>query len=155
MILHAGIHGPLGRICLEFTGTTSSRSYFGPRYQTFAWSYSGLDCPVPLDFPKIFIPGLVWSVPPVVCGRPLVIHGSLDSLVLAEMQKAFKSLRNFQRSSILNVVIWFSMQLDILVLIFVHFRALFRDCDRFSKYLHHRVHSLVIPNSLNSCFSFF
>ena len=96
---------------VEYVWSLLVRLRLGPisvresRYQTFAWSYSGLGYPGPLDFPKIFIPGLVWSVPPVVCGRPLVIHGSLDSLVLAEMQKAFKSLRNFQRSSILNVVI--------------------------------------------------
>ena len=131
----------------------SSRSYFGPRYQFFAWSCPGLDRPGPLDFSKFST--LVWFGPyHLICGRPLGNHGSLDSLVLAEMQKTFQSLQNFQRSSILNVVIWFSMQLDILVLIFVHFRALFWDCDRFSKYLHHRAHSLVIPNSLNSCFSF-
>ena len=68
----------------------------------------------------------------------------------------FSKVKHFERGNLIfNAIRYFSAYFRALSCTFENFRALFWDSDRFSKYLHHRVHSLVIPNSLNSCFSFF
>ena len=102
---------------------TGIYEFVSARYQIFAQFWSDLDRPRHLNFTWIFASDPVRSVI-IRPNRPVLVWRSLISYVLVEMQTAIQSFQNFQRSSILNVVIWFSMQLDILVLIFVHFRAL-------------------------------